>query len=126
MKRLILGAVTYIGIFISLLCATSVDISMGGPALVASSYADAVTISCTQVVPKGTQAHQKRECMRNHGLVKLQECEQTQVRTVPSDILVQAMGRICITPGGQCDLPEPAPINSSCCCPNGQCGYVAP
>lgn len=62
---------------------------------------------------------------RDQSIVTPQQCETAQSSQSLPFLLVQAMGSTCITPSGRCSLPNPAPINSSCCC-SFACGYVGP
>jgi hypothetical protein len=50
----------------------------------------------------------------------------TEVSGALSTLVVQAMGRRCITPRGWCPLRRPQPINSECQCPDGSRGTVVP
>ncbi len=96
----------------------------------AKAYQDGSRISYL----KNTEGHVSPSRDENYANVapnfrlkaEVQECRQTQAHDVLLDRVVQAMGKKCVTPGGWCELTDPLPINSSCCCPRIGCGYVYP
>jgi hypothetical protein len=112
------------GLFISLAPLVSADSAEKVRTFIVECQAD---ISMTPHSNGGATAmrvHSKQADLLQQGLTYSPKCNQASCREALADILVQAMGNICITPAGRCDLSEPGPINSRCCCPGGACGYI--
>jgi hypothetical protein len=58
------------------------------------------------------------------GISFLSPASADSARGAAAERVVQARGTTCRTDSGQCPLSSPAALNSSCCCPSGECGKV--
>ena len=124
MKRLMFVVILTIGLSIGLSASAGSDVSKGVLAIAAVSHTDTGTISRSGTEAKGIQEHQKQTFIPQQRLSNSQTCEPVQSEGVLMPLFAQGRRKICITPSGPCAVDQRAPIDSSCCCPNGACGRV--